>query len=122
MRHTASTKKKSASKSAMKSEPVDVETLPAVKVGRQKISNYAVVGQTNETGQLAHFAVLAWTPEEYDYELQEYNVPQLYIFRREDDRNEFQQTLFDESPNLLLQAYKFDTPIRIKSIAPIKRT
>ena len=74
---------------------LEVESLPAVKVDGRKIGNYAVVAQTGDIGKMAHFAVLAWTPEEFDYELQDYTVPKLYIFRTEDERNDFQQTLFD---------------------------
>jgi hypothetical protein len=64
-------------------------------------------------GQLAHFAVLSWAPDQYDYELGRFTVPKLYLFKQQDDRDDFQQQLFDTDPSLFLQAYKFTTPVKI---------
>lgn len=110
-----------ASKARISKGAIEVEGLPSVVVDGRRISNYAVIAQADQVGQLAHFAVLSWTPEEYDYESQEYNVPKLYIFRTKPERDEYQQDLYDEQPNTYLQAFGFSAPVRIRSSPPLKR-
>lgn len=95
---------------------VDVDSLPAIPIrGLGKISDYAVEGRREDLGQPGHYAVLSWTPEDYDYETQTRPVSKLYIFATKDERDDFQEQLYDEAPNLYLQAFKFAKPVLIRS-------
>jgi len=111
---------KRPSKQAVAENVIEVESLPAVKVDGRKIGNYAVVAQPGQFG-LAYYAILSWTPEEYDYETQQYTVPKLYLFPTLLERDNFQEDLYDQEPNTYLQAFKFNTPVRIRSSPPLKR-
>jgi hypothetical protein len=94
---------------------VEVENLPSIKVDGHVIDRYDVVAQPSQLGQLAHYGVLAWTPETYDYETNESITSKLYVFPKEEQRDDFQQTLFDDAPRLYLQSYKLNSPIKIRS-------
>lgn len=107
---TASKKRKGRSLST-----VEIENLPAIRVDGLTIEKYDVVSQPNHIGKVAHYGVLAWTPETYDYERNESITSKLYIFPTEGQRDDFQQTLYDEAPNLYLQSFRFQNPISIRS-------
>jgi len=107
---------RSTSRSKSKSEFIEVESLPPIKLDDRTIEQYQVVSPSSSlVGKVARYGVLAWTPEKYDYETNKSIVSKLYVFRNETQRDDFQQTLYDEAPGLYLQSYKFSKPILVRS-------
>jgi hypothetical protein len=104
-----------------KEDVADVSELPAVIAKGTRIGNYAVVSPKKDIGKLGKFAVLAWTPEEYNYESGNMNIPQLFIFHTKRERDNWQEDLYDDVPSLWLQAYEFDIPVLMRSSAPMDR-
>lgn len=117
----ASRRKSSKTTSLSHRRLLDGERLPAIEIDGRRIADYAVIAREQDMDKAGKYAVLSWTPEDYDFEEQRKPIPKLYIFRSEKSRNEMQQQLYDEQPRFYLQAFKLSTPIRIRPSPPIPR-
>ena len=93
----------------------DARSLPVIKVSGHVIDEYEVVSQPSDQHKPAGFAVLAWTGEPYDFELQRRVLPKLYLFTTKYGRDEFQQELNDTEPGLYLHAFAIQPAIRASS-------
>jgi hypothetical protein len=120
-------KPKSASKKVEKpksksvSKVLKVDELPALRLREAIISRYRVVAsKSDEIGKHGRYGLVAWTPEDYDYETHKRHVPTLYLFEHKPDRDDMQEELYDSAPTLYLRAIAFKHPVLIQNSPPAK--
>jgi hypothetical protein len=93
------------------------ELLPFTVSPTYTIHNWVVRSNVRDRGALARHMLLAWRPEDLDYgsDVDTTSMPQVFLFTDESERAKLQNDLYRNYPEMNLQAYKLQVPVRIST-------
>jgi len=91
------------------------ELLPLRVSPTYTVNRFVVRSNVADRGALANNMLLAWRPEDLDYgsDVDTTTLPQVYLFPGARERDQLQQQLYNEYPELNLQSYRLKVPVRI---------